>query len=166
MKTVPLNTKIHNRKLFDCGVDALNNYLQLMANQQDKRDNTRTFVLEDTNNKQLIIGYYTLTIVHIELATLPKKLQNRHKNNSNAALIARLAVDKKYQKQGFGEMLLVDALIRLIEANKLIPFPIVVVDAKEDAVEFYRNYGFIKFYDEKNRLFITMDSVRKSFNYK
>ena len=46
MNSVHLDKSKHDRKRFDCGVDALNNYLRLMANQQSVRDNTRTYVLE------------------------------------------------------------------------------------------------------------------------
>jgi len=44
MITVSLNKKRDDRKRFDCGVSALNNYLHLMANQQSLKDNTRTFL--------------------------------------------------------------------------------------------------------------------------
>ncbi|EKO3881810.1 GNAT family N-acetyltransferase, partial [Vibrio metschnikovii] len=55
MKTVLLDKDKHDRNRFNCGIDALNNYLKVMASQQAKKDNTRTFVLEDENNTSLII---------------------------------------------------------------------------------------------------------------
>ncbi len=54
MKTVLLDKDKHDRNRFNCGIDALNNYLKVMASQQAKKDNTRTFVLEDENNTSLI----------------------------------------------------------------------------------------------------------------
>ena len=162
-KSVALDTSKHNRKNFDCGIEELNVYLQFMANQQDKKDNARTFILEDKHDRSKIIGYYTLTMISLELSTLPKSLQNRHKFNNSAALIARLAVDKRYQNQGYGETLLIDALLRLLHASKVVAFPIIVVDAKESAKEFYKQYGFIEFNDISNRMFIAVKSVQKSF---
>jgi len=163
MISVPLDKKRHERKRFDCGVKALNNYLQMMANQQSNRDNTRTFVLEDKNNKNLIMGYYTLTMIAIDLTALPSKLQKKHQNAHSAALIARLGVDKRYTGKGFGEWLLVDALMKLLHASDTVAFPLIVVDAKEGVSEFYKKFGFVSFLDEENKLFITVDSVRKSF---
>ena len=163
MKTVPLDKKRHDRKRFDCGIKALNNYLQIMANQQANRDNTRTFVLEDKKNSNSIIGYYTLTMIQIDLSSLPLNLQKKHQNNASAGLIARLAVDKRYKGEGFGEWLLVDALIRLLNASESVAFPLIVVDAKNGAIDFYKKFGFVAFFDEKSKLFITIDSVRKSF---
>ena len=166
MISVPLDKKRHDRKRFDCGVKALNNYLQLMANQQSKKDNTRTFVLEDTKNSSTIIGYYTLTMIPMDLSSLPANLQKKHQNSNAAGLIARLAVDKRYKRQGFGEWLLVDALLKLLHASDLVGFPLIVVDSKDGAAAFYQKFGFKNFIDEDNRLFITLDSVRKSFGYK
>ena len=163
MKTVLLNKSKHDRKRFDCENKALNNYLQLMASQQSQRDNTRTFIIEDSSNSNYIVGYYTLTMIHIDLTSLPSKLQKKHQNSQSAGLIARLAVDRRYQKRGYGEFLLVDALQKLLMASESVAFPLIIVDAKEGASEFYCKFGFQKFIDEKDRLFITIDAVRKSF---
>ena len=163
MTTVPLDKKRHNRKGFDCGVKALNNYLQMMANQQSNRDNTRTFVLEDDKDSSVIIGYYTLTMMAMDLTSLPSNLQKKHQNANSSALIARLAVDRRYRGKGFGEWLLVDALIKLLNASDSVAFPLIVVDAKDGAFDFYKKFGFEAFVDEDNKLFITVDSVRKSF---
>ncbi len=57
MQTVLLDKSKHDRNRFNCGIDALNNYLKVMASQQNKKDNTRTFVLEDKANPQHIVGF-------------------------------------------------------------------------------------------------------------
>ncbi|MFA0698804.1 GNAT family N-acetyltransferase, partial [Vibrio sp. 10N.222.49.C9] len=59
MNTVLLDKAKHDRNRFNCGSEALNNYLKVMASQQAKKDNTRTFVLEDDNDNSHIIGFYT-----------------------------------------------------------------------------------------------------------
>ncbi len=163
MRSVALDRKRHDRKSFDCGVKALNSYLQMMASQHASRDNTRTFVLEDENNPSVIIGYYTLTMISIDLTALPTDLRKKHHNVHSAGLIARLGVDKRYKGKGFGEWLLVDALKKLLRASESVAFPLIVVDAKDGAADFYKKFGFVPFFDAKHRLFITVDSVRKSF---
>lgn len=162
MISVTLDKKKHDRKHFDCGVAALNNYLHLMANQQSTKDNTRTYVLENTSDSQKIIGYYTLMMTSLDLNCLPKKLQNRHTNSHSAGLIARLAVDKRYKRQGFGEWLLIDSLKKLLLASETVGFPLVVVDAKEGAIAFYEKMGFTKFFDTENKLYMTIADIRKS----
>ena len=164
MITVPLDKKVHNRKGFDCGVDALNNYLRVMADQQSTRDNTRTFVLEDVKNPAHIIGYYTLTMTSLDLASLPTQLRKKHTNVHSAGLVARLAVDKRYFKQGYGEWLLIDALRKLILASESVAFPLVVVDSKAGAIQFYKKFGFECFLDMTNKLYMTIADIRKSLS--
>jgi len=163
MNTTLLDKNKHDRKRFDCDIEALNNYLCIMANQQSGKDNSRTFVLEDQNNSQHIIGFYTLAMTPIDLNALPEKLQKKHQNSYTAGLIARLAVDKRYTKQGFGEWLLVDALRKLLSASETVAFPLIIVDAKQGAVKFYENFGFKSFINMLNKLFITVATVRANF---
>ncbi len=163
MQSVELDKQRHEREHFDCGVEALNNYLKLMANQQSSKDNSRTYVLESPENSNEIIGFYTLTMTSINLSLLPKKLQKKHQNNHSAGLVARLAVDKRYAKKGFGAWLLVDALKKLLMASDTVGFPMIVVDAKVGASTFYEQFGFSSFLDEQNKLFISVADVRASF---
>jgi len=163
MRSIQLNKKSHDRKRFDCGVKALNNYLKLMASQQSIKDNSRTYVLVNEENPQNIMGYYTLAMVNIDLTTLPIKLQKKHQNIYSAGLIARLAVDKRYIKQGIGAWLLVDALKKLLMASDTVGFPLIIVDAKDGVETFYKKFGFSSFLDEENKLFISIADVRASF---
>jgi len=162
MITVQLDKNKHDRIRFDCGVKALNSYLKVMASQQSKRDNTRTFVLEDESNPKYIIGYYTLTMAPINLDSLPMKLQKKHHNARSGGLIARLAVDKRYKKQGYGEWLLINSLKNLLFVSERVAFPLVIVDAKDGSIEFYEKFGFIAFQDSPNKLFITIADIRES----
>ena len=50
-----------------------------MASQQAKKDNTRTFVLEDEQCLRHIIGYYTLTMTPIVIKGFTTKLQKNIK---------------------------------------------------------------------------------------
>lgn len=162
MFTVPLDKKKHDRKRFDCGVAPLNNYLRVMANQQATKDNTRTFILEDDLNSAYIIGYYTLTMTSLDLTALPANLQKKHKNIHSSGLIARLAVDKRYAGQGFGEWLLIDSFKKLLAASESVAFPLVAVDAKDGAIDFYKKFGFIPFMDMPNKLYMTISDIRIS----
>ena len=160
MKSVLLDKSRHDRKRFDCGVKALNNYLQLMASQQLKKDNTRTFILEDEQHPQFIKGYYSLTMTTIDLNALPPRLRKKHQNANSAGLIARLAVDRRYSRKGFGEWLLVDALAKLLTASETVAFPFIIVDSKEGMAPFYEKFVFSSFLDTPDKLFITVADVR------
>ncbi len=162
MQTVLLDKNKHDRNRFDCGIEVLNNYLKVMANQQAKKDNTRTFVLEDAKDETQVIGFYTLTLTPIDLKALPAALQKKHQPSTSGGLIARLAVDRRYKGQGFGEWLLIDALKKLVQASDTVAFPLVLVDAKDGAKGFYEKYGFTAFRDAENKLFITIADLRNN----
>lgn len=159
MKTVLLDGKKHERQKFDCGNEALNLFLQRTANQQALRDHGRTYVIEEGEG---IAGYYTLTMVRLELSDIPASSQQKHGRFQAAGLIARLAVDKRYQGRGYGGFLLYDALCRLYQAGSIIGFPLVLVDAKDGKASFYEHYGFERVTD--NRWFITLRTIGKLFD--
>lgn len=163
MQTVLLDKARHVRNRFNCGVELLNNYLKIMAGQQAKKDNTRTFVLEDEGNPQRIMGFYTLTMTSIDLKMLPAPLQKKHQSSTSGGLIARLTVDERYKGNRLGEWLLIDALKKLLQASDTVGFPLVIVDAKDEAKRFYEKYGFTAFRDTDSKLFITIADIRASF---
>ena len=164
MQTVLLDKAKHDRNRFNCGVDALNNYLKAMASQQAKKDNTRTFVLEDESDSTFVIGFYTLTMTPIDLKALSEKLQKKHQSSTSGGLITRLAVDDRYKGKGFGEWLLIDALLKLLAASDSVAFPVVIVDAKDGAKQFYERFGFQEFHGSESKLFIIISDVRTSLD--
>lgn len=77
-------------------------------------------------------------------------------------LIGRLAVDQHYRGQGFGELLLVDALSRCFKLSLEIGAMAVVVDAKDEgAARFYERYGFRRFEDLPLKLYMPMAEIEQ-----
>lgn len=62
MIIVPLDSRSHNRSAFDCGVEALNNFLQTQANQDARRGVSRTYVLVRNRADSEILGFYTILL--------------------------------------------------------------------------------------------------------
>lgn len=155
----------HNRADFSCGVQELDVYLQRQARQDAQRNIAAVFVLRDVDS-DLIAGYYTLSACSITPENLPDELASRlpRYRSFPAALIGRLAVDSRYQGQALGELLLIDALHRVLAQVFQIATMAVVVDAKGDrARTFYERYGFERFANEPYRLFITMSTIAELF---
>ena len=81
-----------------------------------------------------------------------------------ATLLGRLAIDRRFQGQGAGEYLLMDALHRSLQASRQGASLAVIVDAKDErAMAFYRYYEFIPFADQPTRLFLPMSVIEKLF---
>ncbi len=162
--TESLNTK-HRKNEFSCGKDMLDNYLHRQANQDIKRKLSVCFVLND-NETDLLKGYYTLANNSIAQELIPaefqKKLPNSYKSIPTT-LLGRLAIDKRFQRQGVGKLLLVDALRRSYDISKSIgSFAVVVDPIDEDAEKFYYKFGFIKLPDS-GKMFLPMNTIRTLF---
>jgi ribosomal protein S18 acetylase RimI-like enzyme len=70
-----------------------------------------------------------------------------------AALIGRLAVDRRFRSQGLGGALIIDAVSRPSVADAAIHA--LLVDAKdEQAADFYEHLGFRRFGDRPMSLFL------------
>ncbi|MBK7033599.1 MAG: GNAT family N-acetyltransferase [Ignavibacteria bacterium] len=77
-----------------------------------------------------------------------------------AVLIGQLAVDQRFQGQGKGSLLLIDALKRSKELG--LGWAVVVVDAfDEKAAQWYETFGFIRISSKPTRLIIPRITVEK-----
>jgi GNAT superfamily N-acetyltransferase len=158
----PLDAQ-HNRSDFECGVEPLDRYLKQQASQDMRRRIAALFVLVDQDIDS-IAGYYTLAATAIRLAELPPEITKKLPKYPlvPATLLGRLAVDQRYQGQGVGSFLLMDALRRSF--NSEIASMAVVVDAKDDkARDFYEHHQFIPFPEQSQRLYLPMTTIAKLF---
>jgi ribosomal protein S18 acetylase RimI-like enzyme len=74
--------------------------------------------------------------------------------------VSSLAVDNNFQGQGLGEVILIDAFKKALDATKQVASLALVVEAiDENAVRFYQKYGFLQFKQHPNRLYLSMKSI-------
>lgn len=64
-------TRHHDRASFDCGVPALNEYLQRYARQNHESGGAKTFVAVPLSTSPTILGYYTISPGAIAFAEVP-----------------------------------------------------------------------------------------------
>ncbi|NOR81665.1 MAG: GNAT family N-acetyltransferase [Methyloprofundus sp.] len=150
-----LNTGYH-RKTFDCGEPSLNTYLHRYARQNIKNRINRVFIALPVNFEETIMGYYTLSAGSIGTDDLPLEHKRRLPNYPvPVALLGRLAVDKQYQGQRLGSILLADAVQRVEQASEVLAVYAIVVKALNSSVaEFYQAFGFIPFANQPLKLFL------------
>jgi ribosomal protein S18 acetylase RimI-like enzyme len=155
----------HNRAAFSCGVESLDRYLQKQAGQDVAKHVAAVFVA--TPNGQTIAGFYTLSAHAISAGELPLGIARKLPRYPSVpvTLLGRLAVNKEFQSQGLGEILLLDALKRAMASTLEVASAALVVDAQdENARNFYLRYDFIPFLAQPSRLFYLMKSVEKLFH--
>jgi GNAT superfamily N-acetyltransferase len=130
-----------DRSSFHSGDLDLDRFFQKYAAQNQFRHHlgtTYVALIEGT-----IAGFATVAAASIEVDEIPEKLRRRLPRYPLPVLrLARLAVDQQKRRQGIGEALLRCVLLLASEMASRVGCVGVLVDAKSDAVEYYRRYGF------------------------
>jgi ribosomal protein S18 acetylase RimI-like enzyme len=139
-----LEAKRHNRSGFDCGVEPLNRYLKTQAGQHRVKGIATTFVLVDSERPSWILGYYSLSAASLAFERLTESdRKGLPAYPIPAVRIGRLATSVSARGQGLGELLLQNALKRILQARTTLGVHAAIVEAKDPAAEgFYRKYGF------------------------
>lgn len=155
----------HDRRGFDSGDDALDEFLRRYAGQNERHGISRTFVavLPDAPT---VIGYYTLRMGEVSLEQMPEEERRRlPRYPVPVAHLARLAVDRRHRGPGLGEYLLMNALERALTLTDSIGVYAVEVFAKTEAArEFYLRYGFHALVDDRLHLYLSMKAIAKAFH--
>ena len=136
-------TRQHNRKMFNSGIDELDQFLQQQARQKTVKHISKTYVACRDSAPTTIIGYHTLTgysvtapPAHKDYAAYPHPL--------SAVKLARLAVDSSCQGQRLGERLLIDAIYRtVLVAQQISAIGLFVDPMTPEVIPFYEQYGFL-----------------------
>lgn len=151
-----LDTGVHDRSGFDCGVPELNNYLKHLAEQHRRKGVSTPFVLVDTDAPNEILGYYCLSAAQIDAAALRESDRKKLPRYPVPCFrMGRLAIRKDRHGQGIGKLLPACAVDRCLKARSDVAAYALIVDAKdENARQFYEHYGFVAFSDEPMTLYL------------
>lgn len=142
------------------------------------------FVLTEKGDNK-IRGYYTLSALSIKFDELPEKVQKKLPRypQVGATLLGRLGVDETFkealrakgEKPRLGELLLVDAQRKCLNATEIVASAVMVIDVEKpmpeeiaagakDAIGFYTQYGFTPFPKTPRRLFKRVKVIEKELN--
>lgn len=145
---------------FDCGREELNRYLLRYAWQNQRSGAAQTYV---GIAGEAVIGYHTLAAGHVTQEEAPERLtQGLARHPVPIMLLARLAVDKRWHRQGVGKALLKDAMLRTLQAADIAGIRAFAVHAKDDeARQFYQKFDFIPSPADPMHLFVLLKDVRR-----
>lgn len=151
----------HDHKVegFDCGRAELNNYLIKYALQNQLAGTSQTYVglVGD-----VIVGFYALAVGAVTHERAPARvIRGVAKYPVPIMLLARLAVDHRWKKQGIGKALLKDAMLRTLQAAEIAGIRAFVVHAKdEEARRFYQHFDFIPSPTDPLHLFLLLKDLK------
>ncbi|BAZ10286.1 GCN5-related N-acetyltransferase [Calothrix sp. NIES-4071] len=160
MRVIELLDKHHDRDSFDCGSEALNKFIKQTARQHIQKGISRTFVLIETEQPTVIIGFLTLTLCEIRALKLPLQFSKKYPSKVPGVKLARLAVDQAYQRQRIGEILMIEAMKRAKLVAENAGGIGLFVDAKDEfARNYYERYGFVNLKDLPLELFLPLSTI-------
>ena len=141
----PFRTDTSQVDNFDCGNDDLNDFLctDEVTNYENEMLGKTTLVYYDGE----LTGYYTLSstslgVRYVQHKTGFQRLSEYRINELPALLIGRLAIDMKWQKKGVGRFIIQRIAMLALDQSKNQGVRLLVVQAKEEAFDFYTKCGF------------------------
>lgn len=144
----------HGRADFSSGVAALDEWFRTRASQDQRRRVAQVFVAVSEGR---VVGFYSLSMFTLALDGLPSEVARRlpRYDAIPAALIGRLARAEEARGTGVGDLLLADAVKRVLAVTESIAAYAIVVDAKDERGQrFYEAHGFIPLPSRPRRLFL------------
>jgi GNAT superfamily N-acetyltransferase len=152
----------HNRAGFDCGVLALNEYLQKYARQNHQSGGAKTFVAVGADKSDIVLGYYTISPGAIEYAKIPATVAKKLARYEVPVFrLGRLAVSLTMQSQGLGGDLLLAAGERALRVAQEVGGVALAIDAKDvRAAAWYQRFGALPLLDDPLKLVLPLDTIR------
>jgi GNAT superfamily N-acetyltransferase len=137
-------TPNHDTTQFSSANESLDSWLDRIALQAGFSQTSRTFVICDDDQPQIVIGYYSIASASLAAADALDRIKaGSGRQPIPAVVLARLAVDSKWQGQGLGSFLVLDAVKRVARLQNELGIRAILVHAiDEDTKSFYLKLGF------------------------
>jgi GNAT superfamily N-acetyltransferase len=154
----------HDRKSFDCGLPALNEYLNRYARQNHESGGAKTFVAVSPAAPLRVLGYYSISPGAIEFTRVPPALAKRlGRYDVPVFRLARLAVDRTVQSQGLGADLLLAAGERALAVAAEVGGVALAIDAKDErAARWYARFGALGLLDDPLKLILPLTVIAEA----
>jgi GNAT superfamily N-acetyltransferase len=151
--------RTHAVEHFACGQPELDRFLIRHALQAQQANSSQTYVAVSDGE---VVGFYTIVAGEVQHAKAPERMvKGMPRHPIPLLVLARLAVHLKAQGRGTGAGLLLDALGRTLQVADVVGVRALAVHAKdEQAVAFYRHFGFTPSPTDPRHLFMIIKDFR------
>ena len=137
----PLTAK-HDTEDLCSGEETLDNWLRERALDNMAASASKTYIICPSGSNK-VVGYYAICMGQIFNQEVAGSMRRNMPRQIPAVILGRLAIDKKWQGNGLGKLLLQDAVQRSVRAAKEISARLLIVHAiSAEAEAFYSHYGF------------------------
>ena len=160
--------KNHDRKAFDCGDAAVNEFLHRYARQSHDAGGAKTFLAIDDADNRTVLGFYSVAPGALAYANTPEMVRRglaRH--DVPGSRLARIATHVRLQGKGLGGQLLAAAGRRCLRAAAEVGGVILIIDAKSKrAADWYAAYGAVPLANTPLTLVISLATFATGLNAK
>jgi len=147
---------------FDCGEAVLDDWLVRHAPRSQRAGAARIYV---ACAERRVVAFYALAVGSVARALALGRVRRNMPDPVPIMLLARLAVDRRWQGRGLGASLLRDADARTVQAAEIAGIRALVVHAiSQDAKRFYQYFGFREVSSEPLTRMTTLGDLRASLN--
>ena len=149
-----------DRGVFDCGDEALNQFLHRHARQSHEKGGAKTYLAVSESNEKLL-GYYSLSPASIAYERAPEVIKRGLARHEVPVFrLGRLAVDLSVQNQGLGGQLLLAAGRRCLLVAAQAGGIALLIDSKNERVaEWYAGYGAVPLLDANLSLLLPFKTI-------
>jgi GNAT superfamily N-acetyltransferase len=136
----PLSAE-HRVEGFACGESSLDEWLRRRALPNQTTGASRTFVVTDESNR--VVAYYAMATGAVTHQEASGRIRRNMPDPVPVMVLARLAVDQRYQGHKLGAAMLQDAVQRTLAVSQSAGVRALLVHAlNESSQQFYIHYGF------------------------
>ena len=129
---------------FDCGQQALNEWLIRRALNNQTSGTSRTWVVVKAGSRE-VVAFYASATASILRSSTPQRMRRNQPAEMPAILLARMAVDARHQGHGLGAAVLKHFMLKALEVAKSVGVRLLLIHAKDDeARSFYSHFGFVE----------------------
>jgi GNAT superfamily N-acetyltransferase len=133
-------TPEHDCSTFDSGSQTLDGWLRRRALRNEAEGASRTYVACQGNQ---VAGFYCLASGAVMRLDAPGKIRRNMPEPIPVMVLGRLAVDRRFQRQGLGAGLLRDAILRATQVAEIAGIRAILVHAKDEQARlWYDRFGF------------------------
>lgn len=173
MQLQPLQTDLHDRQRFDCGVHEVNEFLHKHARRQMEQRINRTWVLTaraaEPSALVPLLGFFTLTHCSILRSEMPPETtSNRYPRYPLPGIrLAWIGVQSEHQRGTLriGETLLLEALLtaRQIVMRTGLGIAVITDPLTDKSEQFFLKYGFQRMqreFGQRRTLFLPVKTLQ------
>jgi GNAT superfamily N-acetyltransferase len=139
-----LLTTSHDCSGFNSGESVLDEWLRNRALSNIQSGASRTYVVCQKDSQQ-VVGYYALCMGQILGQEVTGSMRRNMPKHIPAVVLGRLAIDRTWQGNGLGRLLLADVVQRSLRASSEVSARLIIVHAISPSAEaFYLHHGFTR----------------------